>query len=784
MALLARPRILESLSGSTSGATVIAAGSGFGKSVAVRQFLGATTRQAIHYEVRASSKTLVAFVRGFVDAAARTIPGLQTTFPDAIEFALQSPKPYEEIAVWMLDHLGGSSAEVIAIEDAHHAGGDEHVRLLLARLVQVSAPKLHWIFTTRDVAAVPIDEIAQQGVRVVTVDSERLRFTRAEAEIVARDAGLSRELIETLYSLTAGWPAAFHLGAHVFDGGRIPPDNAYAFFAQAYFVRCREDVQSLLMGAAVLADVDEELLAQSPWASCLDRVRELARNGLIFTPRAGGRYVFHELFRRFLLDRIGPAGSGGRRSAMVYAASLLERCGRIADAMNLFEYARDVPNVVRLCASHGFELIDKGQGDLVRRAIKLAGPDHLHESATLMALQAIEESQADRNDTAESWYLHALKLAEGEELRATIAHRYALDLIRQNRTQSIALLEPYVDATNLPLELSASIQAALAIGYVVTGNFDDARATMMRALRLIPLADNRALQAKIYQHAAWVSLFTGDVGAAKQYGTQAASVAVASGLYDVAARAYSVLHNVAYDLEDDTQTALDVLNKIWDCSLKCGSQKVRLFALLGTFDIAADIGDIKTLLRVERTLETYEVDYADPMINDSLLPGQALRLAASGDFVEAFRLLSPTAERQGDIDRRTLRFAEIAMYAAAAGFPENAAAAVAEALNGLESLPTNLCRSVRIRALAAIALYMLGRTAESKVCLRGAFLGQAASRRMHALVSAVDVLFAHWSGTCDHTAVLGALEELRQANFGGIASVLAALPSEYRELAV
>ena len=778
MALLARPRILEALSDASSGATLITAGSGFGKSVAVRQFLAATTRQAVHYEVRASSKTFVPFVRGFVDAAAGAIPGLQTTFPGAIEFAMQSPKPYEEIAVWLLDHLSGATVEVIAIEDAHHPGRDEQVRLLLSRLIQSSVPKVRWVFTSRDAGSVPVDALRAAGVCVSTIDADQLRFTRAEAEIVARDAGLSREQVDVLYSLTQGWPAAFHLGAHVFDGGRIPPDTAYAFFAHAYFVRCPQDVQSLLMGAAVLPDIDEALLAQSPWASCLSHVRELAKNGLVFTPRAGGRYVFHELFRSFLLDCIGPVGSGGRRSAMVYAASLLERCSRFADALNMFEYAQDVPNVVRLCELVGFDLLDKGEVDAVRRALKRAGSVRVQESATLMALSAIEESQSGRHDTAESWYLHALKLAKDATLRATIAHRYALDLIRQNRTQSIALLEPYADDADLPVHLLASIQSALATGYVINGRFDDANKTIGRALRLLPVVDDCALQAKIYQHSAWVSLFTGDIASAKRYGTQAVSLALVSRMYDVAARAYSVLHNVAYDIEEDSETALDVLNKIWDCSVKCGSQKMRLFALLGTFDIAADLGDIKTLLRVERTLEAYEVDYADPMIDDALLPGQALRLAASGDFREAYLLLSPTPERQTDGDRRILRYAEIAMYGAAAGFHDRASAAVSEALSGLESIPPAMSRSLRTRALTAIALYMLGRHAEAKICLRGAFLAQAGSRRMAALVSAVEVLFQHWAGSRDHIALLSALEELRAQGFGGMASVLAALPSE------
>lgn len=785
MALLARPRILESLFDSKGGATLITAGSGFGKSVAVRQFLAASPRSAIHYEVRASSKTFVPFVRGFVDAAARAIPGLQTTFPGAIEYAMQSPKPHEEIAVWLLDHLSGATAEVIAIEDAHHAGSDEQVRLLLARLIQSSAPKTRWIFTSCDASSVPLDELADSGVRISTVDAEQLRFTRAEAEIVARDAGLARELVDGLYALTGGWPAAFHLGAHVFDGGRIPCEQAYAFFAQAYFVRCREDVQSMLMGAAVLSDIDEELLQKSPWAPCIERVRDLARNGLVFSARAGGRYVFHEMFRRFLLERIGPAGSGGRRSAMMYGASLLERCGRIADALSLYEYAGDIPNVVRLCELHGFELLDKGEADNVRRALKLAGSDLVHKSATLMALAAIEESQAGRHDTAGSWYILALKLAGSLEQRASIAYRYALDLAGQNRTDAITLLEPYVGEAELPVELKASIQSTLAVAYVVMGRFEDAKETSNRALRLIPLADSPSLQAKIYQQSAWVALFTGDITASKQYGTKAAELAVASDMYDIAARAYSVLHNIAYDIEDDAQASLTVLNKLWDCSLKCGSQKGRLFALLGTFDLAADLGDIQTLLRIERTLDAYDVDYGDPLIDEGLLPGQALRLAASGDFLEAYRLLSPTGERQQDPDRRALRFAEIAMYAAAAGFMTEASCALKEAERCVRDLPPQLGRTVRIRALIAITLFLLGRVSEATLCLRVASASaQGASRRMQVLAASVDVLFAYWSGKEGHAAVLDTLEEMRAADLGGIAAVLAALPSDLAGVAV
>ena len=779
MALLARPRVLESLFDASSGATLVTAGAGFGKSVAVRQFLAATTRSALHYEVPDSAKTLVPFVRGFVDAAADVVPNLQTSFPSAIEYAMQSPKPHEEIAVWMLDHLDNGAPNIIAIEDVHHAGQDEEVRRLLSRLIRASAPRLRWIFTSRDVTSVPLQEVAADGVRTATIDSSQLRLTQNEADIIARDVGLNRELTDELYRITDGWPAAFHLGAHVFDGGRIPAQRTYDFFAQAYLVKCSNDVQAMLMGASVLGEVDEELLARSPWSFLLDDMRQLSKNGLIFSARSGGRYSFHELFRNFLLERIGPPGSGGRRSAMIYGATLLEHCGRIPDALELLEQAQDTTNVVRICVEHGFELVDQGRLDLIRRAISMAGDARLHENAPLMALRGIDESQQGRYDTAESWFLHALKVAETSESRAKIAYRYALDLIRQRRAESVGVLEPYIGEHGFSIDLYASILSVLATGYVLAERFDDAARTIAEALRLIDVTNSRALHAKIYQHAAWIAIFTGDVAGARKFSKPAVELALACGLYDVAGRAYSVLYNAAYDVEDDARSALHFLNKIWACGLKCGELKLRLYAALGIFDIAAEIGDVETLRKMERTLEAHELNYPDHLIDEMLLSGQALRLAASADFVEAYRLLSPTGARQSLNDHGALRFAETAMYAAAAGLYPEATKAAAEAESYLGSCDERAHRSMRARSVLACALYLLGRRGEAKIALNGVLaLHQDASVRTRALAEALEALFARWEGINDHASLLEALDALRVAGYGGIAAVLAALPSD------
>jgi hypothetical protein len=248
-------------------------------------------------------------------------------------------------------------------------------------------------------------------------------------------------------------------------------------------------------------------------------------------------------------------------------------------------------------------------------------------------------------------------------------------------------------------------------------------------------------------------------------------------MYDIAARAYTVLYNVTYDVEDDLHTSIEVLNAVWDCGLKAGDVRMRLFALTGTFDIAAELGDTEKLARMERMLRAHELNYSDQWVGQSVLPGQALRLAATGDFVEAFRLLAPTAERQPTDDRRAERFAEIALYAAGAGYLNEARAAIAGALERIDTLQAGVRRTLRVNGILAVALYLVGRRTDARERLRKAAPAeQRSSLRTRVLLQALNVLFERWDGAENFDRLLDALETLRSSDFGGIAAVFAALP--------
>lgn len=752
---------------------MIAAGAGFGKSVAIRQLRDSADTPILQYEARADA--FVPFVRGLVDAAAPFAPALQSSFAGAIEIAMQSSKPHDEIALWMLDHLSGANVGAIAIEDLHRVRGDERVQRFLVRLVAESPQRIRWILAARDALSLPQDELAAAGVAFSSFGEDDLRLTLDEAATIARSAGLARRDARTLFEVTRGEPAAFHFGAYVFDAAHLPRAKAYEFYAQRYFERCPQDLRELLLGICVFDEVDAELLRRSPWASSAHYVASLAADGLVFAARDRERYRLHEPFRALLEAHLGSAQS--RRDAQRAGALMLEARGSVAAALELYLRAEDPANVQRLCERHGFDLADQGQLDVLRRALARVDEEQIQKSAVLLALKAIAESLAGRTDTAESWYLHALRLSEEAHLRATIAYRYAIDLIRQGRAEAVEILEPYVAQDTFESELAAHIHSTLATAYVVATRFADAREAIKRALQITAGSDSVSLHAAIQHHAGWVALFTGAVPEAKQHAARAVELALSCGVYDVAARAYSVLYNISYELEDDARAALKTLNDIWDCGLKAGDVRMRLYALACSFDIAAELGDTEALIRMERTLDAHDVDYADPLISQTLLPAEALRFAASGDFEEAFRLLSPTADRQITDDRRALRFAEIALYAAAAGHVSDARAAIAQVLARFDRLEPHMRRTLRTNAILAVALYLVGRRADARDRLREVSAAQQhASLRIRMLLQTLEVLFARWDGAENFGKLLEALHALRASDFGGIAAVLAAMP--------
>ena len=763
-------------------ATVICAPEGYGKTTAVRQFLDARPAATLEFALLPEHATLVSFARALAETLAPVAPGLRSSYAHAIEFALQSSQSEEELSIWFLGHLDIGAERTVLIDDLHHALADERIFNLLERLVKGAPSGYRWLIASR-VLPSAVDRWRELGLCAAPLDEAELRLTTDEMHTIASSMGLSETLAFSLYQMTNGWPLAFSLGASLPQWiGRLQllrPGSAeglYAFLAEQFFLQCGAPLQELLLNTCVFPTIDEELIAASPWAESWQQLQQLAADGRLLSLRHDGSVQPRDLFRDFLEQRLEQQGQTTIQDACTVAAGLLEKCGRITDALRLYARAGNEFGILHLCERHGFALVDEGRLDDLQNAISTLDDSTAAQNAVALAVMAIAESNAGRADISESWYLHAVEKATSPTMRAEIAYRYGLDLVRAGRRDGIQLLERYVDEV-LPIELDASLRSTLATAYVLAERFDDARRMVGTAVSLLGTDATKQLRAKVYHHAAWVGLFTGQIGNAKAYASQAVDLAVECGMYDVAARAYSVLHNISADIEEDTQMSIDILDRILDCGLKAGSAHMRLFALLGSIDVRAEIGDAQGVYAIEKMLDAHGIDYSEQHTSESLLPAEALMLAGRGKFDEAYHIIFPTGERQATADRRALRFSEIALYAAAAGLTGEAQAALLEVKARLRECDPAARRTIRTQLNRALAVRLLGNTGEGYAILEylARYTGMM-SERLRALFDTVMATFHNWDGSDNYDEVYEALRALREADFGGVAAAIASLP--------
>src|SRR5579872_6369536 len=96
-----RERVVERIrSSKTNRVLLLLAEAGFGKSVALRQFLDGEHEPCAFYRVPPETTTLLGFLRGLTEALEPYVPGAHLSFTMAYERAMQSQTPFAELATW------------------------------------------------------------------------------------------------------------------------------------------------------------------------------------------------------------------------------------------------------------------------------------------------------------------------------------------------------------------------------------------------------------------------------------------------------------------------------------------------------------------------------------------------------------------------------------------------------------------------------------------------------------------------------------------------------------
>jgi hypothetical protein len=774
-AALPRPRLLDLLAvPDDKRVALICAPSGFGTSTALRDL---SRRSGAPYVAVREGSSLPRFAADLVEALAGVVPGMQMTLTAAYERALDAQDPTAALAAWFARHSAGRRFTVVL--DHLHAAGSPEITRFIVDIVERSAPGGRWIIASQSLDDLPVASWLAHGLANVPRDASDLRLDETEAAAFAgalapgTDAGSVAALLAATGGCVADFvyflrtPEALAANAGVPDAGAD---------MRSRFAALSRSERTLAVRSALLPSLDDAALASL-------RIPGYARTLAGLRARARGLFAddgsrWDPRFRRFLRDRLDEWSEPRRAAVAARTAAALERSGDLAGALDLYARFRLEREILRVAESHAFRPLESGAASLLHDALAAVDIGAQKTNPAVLTLRALSASLRGRTDVAEVLFQHALSNSRNPAQTISVRYLYAKDLLRRGRLDAIALLQPDETFLAAPDDVRVASMASLGVAYALDGQPELAEKWVARALRDAARLRDGAVRARVYQQVAYVAVEAGDCDRATRFARRAAALAEAAGEFEVAASAYSVLYVVASDFDDDPAKAASYLSRIAAFGAKSGSIDKQLMAWVAAYEIEAERGDLAAVAAIERELGEFDLHYSARIPSEGLLPAQVLKATWAGDFSRAFHTLNPSAGLLATPDREALRWAEIAVYAAAAGEHKAATAAILAALRCLKRTSTHDLRTLRARLYCALAFVLLGRLAAPRMILEAARRELPPGRpRVTALYEAVAQLARFRAGDGNHRELADALDGLRAHDLGGIARMLEALPA-------
>jgi ATP/maltotriose-dependent transcriptional regulator MalT len=753
---------------------LIRGAAGCGKSVALRDFLAASGENYVLYDVSRERRTFARFVYGFTEALTGRAPAARGAFASAYEKAVVSQRPADDLAAWLHEHIKALDC-IIAIDNLHNASADPLSEDFVASLIDRMADNVRWIVSTRNADGFSLPVWMAFRWMDVPLESSDLAFDRDEVEALGRDAGidLGAQACERIVEETGGWATGVAATVHALTSAGANAMTRFSAFApmiDALFAQYDSWELRALIGTALMPDLSDDLLEPGPRR---DAVARLRRRAPYLFSGDGERY--HDLVIEALRARMQSIDPRELQAVISVTGQTLRRHERLVEALELYAEANQADEVAKLLDLHGLRMLEQGYADVVERALACSERSGHVESAIVLALRAIVNSRLGRFDAAESWFNQALSRAADNDTRMIeIKYLFAVDLMRRDRTDAVELLEPHAADGNLPTALRADIVSALGQASMLSGDSARARAALNLSLALAEQVSGDALKARVLARAAYICLYDSDSAEATRYALAAADAAERACSFSVAAAAYSTLYAIA-DEEERPATARTYLDRLLENGLKSGNLGFPLYYFTCAFEIAVERHDLQEIERIEAGLRSFDLHYDDAYSHEALLPAQALRATWSGEFDYAYRLLFPTAALQAGTHRTAQRWAEVALYAAAARRPAEAHEAIDRVSETLRSVEQESNRTVRARLLAFLAASLSDGASEAAQFV-AALDTAALPRRLGALHAAVTAIAERIDGVANHDRVDRALRELYANDFGGAARMLEALP--------
>ncbi len=789
-----RERLLERFDVAAAYRIVlVAAPAGFGKSVAVRHYLEHRRIDHVRCALRREHDSLLGVLGAFAAAVERIAPNMLHAYSSFYSNVEQSPTIARGVAQWIATMLK-SYRGAIFIDDLHHARSDPRVAEMLMEVVDLTHGDVRWFFAARDPQTFPVATWLAYGAIDVPIDETDLRLTIDEAAAAAREVevSLTHETLRELLTLTDGWATAFTFAlrvstrtselARVALGTR---EMVYAFLAEQVFRSLDESDRDFLLRTAPLPALDLRVLREADFEDAPATIARLRRTTAFVVDESDRVFRYHDLFRDFVEHELRRNGARYARACDDAAAWCLQ-AGRTVEALKLYGESGNGEAIVRILESRGAELFDRGEVKLLEGILESLEPARVERSPLVLALGAMISALRGRLELADATFQRALALDCDPDAKAHIAMRYAVTLSWRYRFAEALVAVDSVEAMTVgSIALRSRLLAFRA--YVLSGLGNPEAGTLAaEALNIARAIDDAALEATVLQYVALVAMYERRFDACLDYASHALEIAERNKLFGPAGRISMLLASVNGERGDDEASILNVLRMRRNAE-QIGDKVAVDTTIMMAYAIHTQRGDVLEISRLEKThpelMSRGLQSDRWPLLRSSI----AMQHAWAGEFAAAYSSIADSGDFSGSMPdakwRKVLRWAEIALYAAAAEESDAADQALSAFSRALADIAGDrLSEShevLKAQSIAALACILLQRSAIANSLIT--FVERNAKKSsftsLRELAQAVRALYILTEVNAGQSSLAESLTRLRSVGFGGFALLIEALPT-------
>jgi ATP/maltotriose-dependent transcriptional regulator MalT len=759
---------------------LIIAPAGYGKSVALRQYLDDIAEPCVQFDVREEHANLLGFVRGFADAFLEFAPDARKTVSGAYEKSRSSKTPGTDLAMWMHAHIKTFTG-IVAIDDLHLAEDDQEISKFLVSVIERTKGRARWIIASRSSFDLPVGSWLAYGDMDLNIDEQDLRFTLEEARQTAKASrvGVREEELNEILTMTEGWPTALSFALRTstrsIDLRNIAASTremVYRYLAEQVYKSLDDDERDLLHFIGYLPEINLDVLKRAGYTRAKAVIETLRDRVAFIYPERPGVYRCHDLFRDFLQHELDLQGDIAVADMQRRVALALEQNDDTPAALEVYIRMRSDGDILRVLNAFGFALLEQGHGDVISVALETLSHESRATSAIALALRGLRESDAGRFDRAESLLERAIARTEDINIAAELRVRLGTLLFQQQK-DVISILAPIAEDRRLKDEVRAKAISLLVPAYASLGRKDDALSSMAAADEFARTTESDELRARIYHRMGIAALqLEMPLQQTTSLFTRAQVLASERGLYVTAAAAFGGLLTTALLYEDDATKGVWYAQQAMNAAQKAGDRFSLQSSLMKLIDFEARRGNIERVAALEQQFVAVTTTDSGPAAY--MLPIRAMLCAWEGRFQESFRLMSMVPDGLLHTADQMLYGALKALYALGSGNRDTAIKVASEIYNQCNASESRYLYGRRVaeiaRMLCCVVEALAGRvTSAQRLLARRSQVEAPSTDAMREIASAVCRMVKNPALAGD---VSETIEQLRTVGWGGVGIIL------------